>query len=73
MIFVGSPQLGTLGSLQTLVLVLLTIAMQAVFVGIAVNNFLDPVVSGAEMGKHPTKTDPPEKNGGKLLDLSGAA
>eukprot|EP00435_Cladocopium_sp_Y103_P070734 s1182_g35.t3 len=45
MIFVGTPQLGTLGSLQTLALVLLTIAMQAVFVGIAVNNFLDPVVS----------------------------
>eukprot|EP00930_Biecheleria_cincta_P062955 TRINITY_DN4840_c0_g1_i1.p1 TRINITY_DN4840_c0_g1~~TRINITY_DN4840_c0_g1_i1.p1 ORF type:complete len:1144 (-),score=201.95 TRINITY_DN4840_c0_g1_i1:81-3512(-) len=44
-IFIGTPALGVAGSLQTIILVLASIGMQAVFVMIAYFNFLEPAVS----------------------------
>ena len=44
-IFIGTGALGPLGSLQTFILAIVNVVMQAVFVGIAVFNFLAPDIT----------------------------
>jgi len=45
--FLGSGHLGLFGTFQTIALLLLTMLMQAVFIGIGLMNFLEPAVTEA--------------------------